>query len=62
MRQTPATVAAIVALLEPLISAVLALTFLGERLSPTGVLGGALLLGSILYLYVRQPSAESSQS
>jgi DME family drug/metabolite transporter len=52
MRRTPATIAAIVALLEPLISTLLALTLLGERLSPTGALGAALLLGSIAYLSV----------
>jgi DME family drug/metabolite transporter len=57
MRRTPATIAAIVALLEPLISAVLAVTFLGERLSPTGALGGTLLLGSIVFLYWRQSPA-----
>jgi DME family drug/metabolite transporter len=54
MRHTPATVASILVLLEPLISAALAVTFLGERLSPTGALGGALLLGSILFLYLSQ--------
>ncbi len=54
MRHTPATIAAIIALLEPLISAALAVTLLGERLSPTGALGGALLIGSIAFLYWRQ--------
>jgi DME family drug/metabolite transporter len=57
MRRTPATIAAIVALLEPLISTVLALTLLRERLSPTGAVGAALLLGSIVYLYAARPQA-----
>jgi DME family drug/metabolite transporter len=52
MRATPAAVSAVVVLLEPLNSAELAVTLLGERLSPTGALGGALLLGSILFLYL----------
>lgn len=54
MRTTPATVAAIVALLEPLISSVFAITLLGERLSPGGFVGGAMLLGSVVFLYWRQ--------
>ena len=53
LRTTTATVSAIFALLEPLISTLLAVTLLGERLSPTGVLGGALLLGSVYFLYLR---------
>jgi DME family drug/metabolite transporter len=51
MRTTPATVAAIVALLEPLISSVFAITLFGERLSPGGVVGGVMLLGSVVFLY-----------
>ncbi len=54
MRATPATISAVVVLLEPLISAVLAVAFLGEHLSPTGALGGVLLLGSVLFLYLVQ--------
>jgi len=54
LRTTPATVSAVVVLLEPLISTALAVTVLGERLSPTGVLGGALLLTSVVFLYLRQ--------
>ncbi len=53
LRTTTATVSAIFALLEPLISTLLAVTLLGERLSPTGALGAALLLGSVLFLYFR---------
>lgn len=55
MRSTPATLSGIVGLLEPLISSVLAVTVLRERLSPTGTIGGVLLLGSIALLYINQP-------
>lgn len=51
LRSTTATVAAIVALLEPLISAIAAVVFLQEELSPTGALGGTVLLASVAYLY-----------
>jgi DME family drug/metabolite transporter len=54
LRTTTATVSAIFALLEPLISTALAVTLLGERLSPGGVAGGLLLLGSVAFLYVSQ--------
>lgn len=57
LRTTTATVSAVVVLLEPLISTVLAVTLLGERLSSGGVVGGALLLASVLFLYLRQRSA-----
>jgi len=54
LRSTTATIAAILTLLEPLISTVLAV-FLGERLSATAFLGGMLLLGSMALLYMQQP-------
>jgi DME family drug/metabolite transporter len=57
LRTTTATVSAIVALLEPLISTLLAVTVLGERLSAQGALGAALLLGSVAYLYLRSHAA-----
>jgi DME family drug/metabolite transporter len=53
LQATPATVSAIIVLLEPFISTVLAITLLGERLSRGGALGGALLLGSVLLLQFR---------
>ena len=56
LRTTTATVSAVVALLEPLISTVLAVTLLGEQLSRSGVLGGALLFASVLFLYLKQRS------
>ena len=54
LRTVTATVSTIFALLEPLISTVLAVTVLHERLSPGGVWGGALLLGSVAFLYFKQ--------
>lgn len=53
LRTTPATVAAILSLLEPLVSTLLAVVLLRERLAPLSVLGGLILLGSVLLLYVQ---------
>lgn len=52
MRRTPATLASVAALIEPLIAATLAWRFLGERLAPLGILGGALLLAGIAGTYI----------
>lgn len=52
MRRTPATLASVAALVEPLIAAALAWRFLGERLAPIGLAGAALLLGGIATTYV----------
>ncbi len=54
LKTVTATVSTIFALLEPLISTVLAVTVLHEQLSPNGVLGGVLLLGSVVFLYWNQ--------
>jgi DME family drug/metabolite transporter len=53
LRFTPATVASIVNLLEPLASTVLAWYLFQERLGPTGLLGAALLLLAMFVLYWR---------
>jgi DME family drug/metabolite transporter len=50
MRSTPATVASVLTLVEPLTATILAAVFFGERLGPLGLLGGALLVGAILTL------------
>lgn len=50
MRTTPATVASIVTLLEPLTATVLAALLFGERLGPLGLLGAALLLTALVVL------------
>lgn len=52
MRGTPATMASIVTLLEPLTATLLAWTVFGERLGVLGLAGGVLLLASILLLGV----------
>lgn len=51
MRTTPATVASVVTLLEPVTATVLAWAFLGERLGPWGALGILLLFGALAVLY-----------
>lgn len=51
LRSTSATVAAILTLLEPLISTLLATVVLDEQLTPVRVLGGLILLGSVMLLY-----------
>lgn len=66
MRSVNATTAAILTLLEPLGSATLAVLFLNERLAPAGLIGAALLLGSMALLFVRpapnrDPHAKESE-
>jgi DME family drug/metabolite transporter len=53
LRHVSASVAAVVALLEPLTSTILGVLFFGERLGLTGAVGAALLLGALLLLTVR---------
>jgi DME family drug/metabolite transporter len=50
MRTTPAPVASVLVLLEPLTAAVLSVVFFGERLALVGLLGAVLLLGAIYAL------------
>lgn len=54
MRSTPATVASILTLLEPLTATLLAWLLFGERLGLLGLLGAGLLLGALLLLAVGQ--------
>ncbi|NJN18157.1 MAG: EamA family transporter [Oscillochloris sp.] len=54
MRSVPAATAAILTLLEPLGSSLLALLLLDERLAPLGVLGAMLLLASMALLSGRR--------
>lgn len=53
LRHVPASMATIVTLIEPLVAAVLAWGFFGERLGWNGIVGGGLLLGSIWFLSTR---------
>ena len=45
-----ATTASVVALVEPLTAAAVAVTLLGERLTPVATVGGAILLGTVFLL------------
>ncbi|MGY1717221.1 DMT family transporter [Geodermatophilus sp. SYSU D01106] len=54
VRTVPGAVASIVTLLEPLTATALATAFLGERLEPAAVAGGALLLAAVAGLYLRE--------
>lgn len=54
IRSTSATITSIVTLLEPLMSALLAWVFFGERLGALGLLGALLLLSAILLLAVKK--------
>jgi DME family drug/metabolite transporter len=54
VRTVPGAVVSIVTLLEPLTATLLATVFLGERLAPAAVGGGALLLAAVAGLYLRE--------
>ncbi|GAB4436062.1 MAG: EamA family transporter [Chloroflexi bacterium OHK40] len=62
LRSVPATVAAIISLIEPLGSTVLAVLLLGERLAPLGLAGAGLLLASMVLLYLGQRQPEPAPS
>lgn len=58
MRHTPATVATIVTLIEPLTATVLAWLIFNEQLSPSALAGAGLLAGAMLLLFTaHQPVA-----
>jgi DME family drug/metabolite transporter len=54
LRRTPATVAGITTLLEPLTASTLGVLFFGERLGVAGTIGAILLLTAIALLTVRR--------
>jgi DME family drug/metabolite transporter len=62
LRTTPAASAALMALLEPLVATALAVLVLGDRLSPTGLAGAALLITAVALdtraVAVTPPTAE----
>ena len=53
LRSTPGSTAMIVTLLEPVTAVALAALLLAEPLTTPNVLGGSLLLGSVIALYLR---------
>jgi DME family drug/metabolite transporter len=61
LRTVPATVGAIITLLEPLGSTLLAVLLLDERLSALGLAGAALLLASMGLLYLSQAGGRPRQ-
>jgi DME family drug/metabolite transporter len=62
IRSLPGAVASIVTLLEPLTATALATAFLGERLSPGALAGGALVLAAVAGLYLRRLRAPAADS
>ena len=56
MRSTSANSAAVLTLLEPLVSTILATVLLGEQVTPVRLLGGLLLVGRVGLLVVQHRS------
>ncbi len=54
LRTTPSSVAVVATLIEPVTAVAIAVAFLGEALTPVGVLGAALILASIASLGVKR--------
>lgn len=59
VRHIPAPRAAIVATLEPVLAAVFAWVILGETLDPVQLLGGAAVLGAVVWVQSRRPDLEA---
>ncbi|HEY1016017.1 MAG TPA: EamA family transporter [Herpetosiphonaceae bacterium] len=62
MRETSATAASLLTLLEPLTATVLAWALFGEQLGPRSLLGGICLLGALALLYRSERAAPSSSA
>lgn len=60
LKHTPATVASIAALAEPLTATALAAWLFGEQLGSSGALGAGLLLSALLLLSMEQAQARQS--
>jgi drug/metabolite transporter (DMT)-like permease len=56
-----ATRSAIIATFEPLLTAVLALVFLGEMMLPIQWLGGVVIIASVILLQLRRPVSEDAE-
>ncbi len=61
VRVLPGAVVSIVTLLEPLTATALAALLLGERLAPTALVGGLLMLGAVAALYLRRMGDSNSR-
>lgn len=61
IRSTPATLTSILTFCEPLTAAILAWLLFGERLSPFGIVGALLLLGTIGLLALAESTPGSAQ-
>ncbi len=59
LRTVPPFVATIVSLLEPLVAALLGALVLAERLGPTAVVGGGMLVGAVILLRPQRDEPES---
>ena len=62
IRSTPATMASIATLLEPLVATILAWLLFGERLSALGLLGATLLLGALVVLTLSAAGRTDAQT
>jgi len=58
LRHIPATRATIVATLEPVLAALLALLILGETLAAPQVAGGLLVIGAVIWVQTQRPALE----
>jgi drug/metabolite transporter (DMT)-like permease len=59
LRHIPAPRAAVVATLEPLLAAVFAWVILGEELAAVQLLGGAAVLGAVVWVQLHRPDLEA---
>jgi drug/metabolite transporter (DMT)-like permease len=58
VRHLPASRAAVVATLEPVLGAVLAWPILGQALSPVQIAGGLVVVGAIVWVQAQRPLRE----
>jgi drug/metabolite transporter (DMT)-like permease len=59
LRHIPAPRAGVVATLEPVLAAVFAWVILGEELAPIQLLGGAAVLGAVVWVQAHRPDLEA---
>jgi drug/metabolite transporter (DMT)-like permease len=61
IRALGSTRSAIIATFEPVLTALLALVFLGELLQPLQWLGGLIIIASVIVLQIRRPPAADAE-